>query len=81
MAAAAAVVTVGAGLGLRAVAAGAVAKHGGGALHTVLLPALVALAAPRWTPLRAARPPRPCPRRTKVRCPGVRRGAGPGELR
>ncbi|WP_107087843.1 MULTISPECIES: DUF2809 domain-containing protein [unclassified Streptomyces] len=58
-AAGAAVVTVGAGLGLRAVAADGVvadgvAKYGGDALYTVLLLALVVLAAPRWTPLRAA---------------------------
>ncbi|MFE9469014.1 DUF2809 domain-containing protein [Streptomyces virginiae] len=54
MAAAAAVVTVGAALGLRAVAAGAVATYGGDALCAVLPPALVVLVAPRWTPLRAA---------------------------
>ncbi|MEU3670683.1 DUF2809 domain-containing protein [Streptomyces virginiae] len=54
VAAGAAVVTVGAGLGLRAVAADGVAKYGGDALYTVLLLALVVLAAPRWTPLRAA---------------------------
>ncbi|MFD5527573.1 ribosomal maturation YjgA family protein [Streptomyces virginiae] len=53
-AAGAAVVTVGAGLGLRAVAADGVAKYGGDALYTVLLLALVVLAAPHWTPLRAA---------------------------
>ncbi|WP_051779796.1 DUF2809 domain-containing protein [Streptomyces sp. NRRL S-241] len=53
-AAAAALVTVGAGLGLRAVAAGSVAKYGGDALYTVLLLTLVVLAAPRLTPLRAA---------------------------
>ncbi|THA81775.1 DUF2809 domain-containing protein [Streptomyces sp. A0592] len=54
VAAGAAVVTVGAGLGLRAVAAGSVAKYGGDALYTVLLLTLVVLVAPRWTPLRAA---------------------------
>ncbi|MEU2455975.1 DUF2809 domain-containing protein [Streptomyces sp. NPDC012765] len=53
-AAAAALVTVGAGLGLRAVAAGSVAKYGGDALYTVLLLTLVVLVAPRLTPLRAA---------------------------
>ncbi|MGW6619416.1 ribosomal maturation YjgA family protein [Streptomyces erythrochromogenes] len=54
VAAGAAVVTVGAGLGLRAAAAGSVAKYGGDALYTVLLLTLVVLVAPRWTPLRAA---------------------------
>lgn len=53
-AAVAAVATVGAGLGLRAVAAGDVAKYGGDALYTVLLLALVVLVAPRTTPLTAA---------------------------
>ncbi|MFI0204646.1 MULTISPECIES: DUF2809 domain-containing protein [Streptomyces] len=53
-AAAAALVTVGAGLGLRAVAAGSVAKYGGDALYTVLLLTFVVLVAPRLTPLRAA---------------------------
>ncbi|MFZ3467841.1 DUF2809 domain-containing protein [Streptomyces sp. 4.24] len=53
-AAGAAVVTVGAGLGLRAVGAGDAAKYGGDALYTVLVLALVVLAAPRVTPLRAA---------------------------
>ncbi|WP_405533445.1 DUF2809 domain-containing protein [Streptomyces avidinii] len=53
-AAAAALVTVGAGLGLRAVATGSVAKYGGDALYTVLLLTLVVLVAPRLTPLRAA---------------------------
>ncbi|MGW0750749.1 ribosomal maturation YjgA family protein [Streptomyces sp. NPDC002587] len=53
-AAGAAVAIVGAGLALRAVAAGSVAKYGGDALYTVLLLALVVLAAPRVTPLRAA---------------------------
>lgn len=53
-AAGAAVVTVGAGLGLRAVAAGSLAKYGGDALYTVLIFALVVLVAPRVTPLTAA---------------------------
>lgn len=53
-AAGAAVVTVGAGLGLRAVASGSLAKYGGDALYTVLLLALVVLVAPRVTPLTAA---------------------------
>ncbi|WP_443064823.1 ribosomal maturation YjgA family protein [Streptomyces sp. NBC_00576] len=50
----AAVVTVGAGLGLRAVATGSLAKYGGDALYTVLLLTLVVLVAPRVTPLTAA---------------------------
>ncbi|MEV2211664.1 DUF2809 domain-containing protein [Streptomyces sp. NPDC050997] len=54
VAAGAAVVTIGAGLGLRAVAAGDVAKYGGDMLYTVLLYALVVLTAPRVTPLTAA---------------------------
>ncbi|MEU0071454.1 DUF2809 domain-containing protein [Streptomyces sp. NPDC006332] len=54
VAAGAAAVTIGAGLGLRAVATGDVAKYGGDALYTVLLHALVVLAAPRVTPLAAA---------------------------
>ncbi|MFF8974294.1 DUF2809 domain-containing protein [Streptomyces sp. NPDC014995] len=49
-----AVVTVSAGLGLRAVAAGSVAKYGGDVLYTVLLLTLVVLVAPRVTPLTAA---------------------------
>ncbi|MEW2121814.1 DUF2809 domain-containing protein [Streptomyces sp. NPDC005474] len=53
-AAGAAVVTVGAGLGLRAVTAGSLAKYGGDALYTILLLALVVLVAPRVTPLTAA---------------------------
>ncbi|MFI6931144.1 DUF2809 domain-containing protein [Streptomyces sp. NPDC050287] len=53
-AAVAAAVTVGAGLGLRAVAEGSLAKYGGDALYTVLLLALVVLVAPRVTPLTAA---------------------------
>ncbi|MFE1786839.1 DUF2809 domain-containing protein [Streptomyces sp. NPDC059525] len=51
---AAAVLTVGAGLGLRAVAAGDMAKYGGDALYTVLLLTLVVAAAPRLSPARAA---------------------------
>ncbi|MEW1638114.1 DUF2809 domain-containing protein [Streptomyces sp. NPDC093801] len=51
---AAAVLTVGAGLGLRAVTAGDVAKYGGDALYTVLLLALVVVVAPRLSPARAA---------------------------
>lgn len=54
MAAGAAVITVGAGLALRAVAEGNGAKYGGDALYTVLLVALVVLGAPRVTPLTAA---------------------------
>lgn len=54
VAAGAAVVTVGAGLGLRAVAAGDVAKYGGDALYTVMLLTLVVVVAPRVTPLAAA---------------------------
>ncbi|MGA5252660.1 DUF2809 domain-containing protein [Streptomyces pseudogriseolus] len=50
----AAVVTVGAGLGLRTVAAGDVAKYGGDALYTLLILTLVVLAAPRMAPARAA---------------------------
>ncbi|MFD8077142.1 DUF2809 domain-containing protein [Streptomyces sp. NPDC059718] len=53
-AAAAAVTTLCAGLGLRAVAEGSVAKYGGDALYTVLLVTLVVLVAPRVTPLMAA---------------------------
>ncbi|NEY33607.1 DUF2809 domain-containing protein [Streptomyces sp. PRKS01-65] len=52
-AAAAALVTVGAGLILRAVAAGDVAKYGGDALYTVLVLALVVLASPRMTAWKA----------------------------
>ncbi len=54
LAAAAAVVTVGAGLGLRAVATGDVAKYGGDALYTLLILTLVVLVAPRMAPARAA---------------------------
>ncbi|WP_371674267.1 DUF2809 domain-containing protein [Streptomyces sp. NBC_00289] len=48
------VVTAGAGLGLRAVAAGSVAKFGGDALYTVLIQALVVLIVPRVRPVTAA---------------------------
>lgn len=47
-------VTVAAGLGVRAVAGGDVAKDAGDALYTVLLYTLVLLAAPRMRPGRAA---------------------------
>lgn len=50
----AAVLIVGAGLGLRIVTVGSVAKYGGDALYTVLLLALFVVVAPRTTPLRAA---------------------------
>ncbi|MEU9591536.1 DUF2809 domain-containing protein [Streptomyces sp. NPDC048193] len=50
----AALVIVGAGTGLRAVSEGVVAKYGGDALYTLLLLALVVLAAPRATPWKAA---------------------------
>lgn len=53
-AAGAVVVTVGAGLGLRAVATGSPAKYGGDALYTVLIYALIVLVLPRVTALRAA---------------------------
>ncbi|WP_055574690.1 DUF2809 domain-containing protein [Streptomyces prasinopilosus] len=52
-AAVAAVAIVGAGLGLRAVAAGDVAKYGGDALYTLLIFALVLLAAPRTATWKA----------------------------
>ncbi|MFI8455148.1 DUF2809 domain-containing protein [Kitasatospora sp. NPDC085464] len=51
---AAAVTTVAAGLGVRAVADGDVTKYAGDALYTVLLYCLVLLAAPRMRPVRAA---------------------------
>ncbi|MYR45967.1 DUF2809 domain-containing protein [Streptomyces sp. SID5910] len=51
---AAALVIVGAGIGLRAVARGDVAKYGGDALYTLLLLALVVLVAPRTRPGKAA---------------------------
>ncbi|MFE8952685.1 DUF2809 domain-containing protein [Streptomyces althioticus] len=54
LAAVAALLTVGAGLGLRAVATGDVAKYGGDALYTLLILALVVLVAPRSTPARAS---------------------------
>ncbi|MCX4781962.1 DUF2809 domain-containing protein [Streptomyces sp. NBC_01264] len=54
VAAGAVVVIVGAGLGLRAVAAGSFAKYGGDALYTLLIFALIVLALPRVTALRAA---------------------------
>ncbi|MFE2723627.1 DUF2809 domain-containing protein [Kitasatospora sp. NPDC059327] len=53
-AAVAAVLTVGAGLGVRAVAGGEVAKYAGDAAYTVLLYALVLLVAPRLRPSVAA---------------------------
>ncbi|MGV9268469.1 ribosomal maturation YjgA family protein [Kitasatospora sp. NPDC003701] len=49
-----AVLTVGAGLGVRAVAGGDVAKYAGDALYTVLVYALVLFAAPRLRPVAAA---------------------------
>ncbi|MET7870476.1 DUF2809 domain-containing protein [Streptomyces cyaneofuscatus] len=54
VAASAAVVTVAAGLGVRAGADGAFAKYAGSALYTVLLCALVALCAPRARPVAVA---------------------------
>ncbi|MFF3561427.1 DUF2809 domain-containing protein [Streptomyces sp. NPDC002574] len=54
VAAGAAVATVAAGLGLRAVAAGNAAKYGGDALYTLLLVALVVLVAPRVSSRAAA---------------------------
>ncbi|WP_411098466.1 DUF2809 domain-containing protein [Streptomyces sp. x-45] len=54
VAAAAAAVIVGAGLALRAVARGEVAKYGGDALYTLLLFALVLVVAPRSAPVKAA---------------------------
>ncbi|MFF2076782.1 DUF2809 domain-containing protein [Kitasatospora sp. NPDC058162] len=53
-AAAAALLTVAAGLGVRAVLSGGVAKYAGDALYTVLVYALVVLVAPRVRPVRAA---------------------------
>ncbi|CAM5482481.1 ribosomal maturation YjgA family protein [Streptomyces griseomycini] len=52
-AAVAALVIAGAGLGLRAVAAGDLAEYGGDALYTLLIVALVVLVAPRVTAQRA----------------------------
>jgi hypothetical protein len=54
VAAVAAVVTVGAGLAVRAGADGAFAKYAGSALYTVLLCALVAFCAPRARPVVVA---------------------------
>ncbi|MCX4770658.1 DUF2809 domain-containing protein [Streptomyces sp. NBC_01260] len=54
VAAGAAVVTVAAGLGVRTVADGALAKYAGDALYTVLVCALVALCAPRARPFTVA---------------------------
>ncbi|MFF8913626.1 DUF2809 domain-containing protein [Streptomyces sp. NPDC015032] len=53
-AAGAALLTVAAGLGVRAVAGGDVAKYAGDALYTVLICALVVLVAPRTRPAAAA---------------------------
>ncbi|MFB6892376.1 DUF2809 domain-containing protein [Kitasatospora sp. NPDC056327] len=53
-AAAAAVLTVAAGLGVRAAGGGDTAKYAGDALYTVLLYALAVLVAPRLRPLAAA---------------------------
>ncbi|MEW9528319.1 DUF2809 domain-containing protein [Microbispora sp. NPDC049125] len=54
LAAGAAAVTVAAGLGVRSLAEGDVAKCAGDALYTVLLYALVVLVAPRARPVTAA---------------------------
>ncbi|WP_328905208.1 DUF2809 domain-containing protein [Streptomyces sp. NBC_00234] len=54
VAAGAAVLTVAAGLGVRAVAGGDVAKYAGDALYTVLIHVLVVLIAPRVSPRVAA---------------------------
>ncbi|GAA2598176.1 MULTISPECIES: ribosomal maturation YjgA family protein [Streptomyces] len=53
-AASASVLIVGAGVTLRAVAAGEAAKYGGDALYTLLLFALVLVVAPRTAPAKAA---------------------------
>jgi hypothetical protein len=53
-AAAAGLLTVVAGLGLRTAATGVVAKYGGDALYTVLVYVLVVMVAPRIRPGRAA---------------------------
>ncbi|MFC8868982.1 DUF2809 domain-containing protein [Streptomyces sp. NPDC057148] len=53
-AAVAALSVVGAGLGLRSVAAGDVAKYGGDSLYTLLIFTLVLLAAPRTPAAKAA---------------------------
>ncbi|MFI9625151.1 DUF2809 domain-containing protein [Streptomyces sp. NPDC052042] len=50
----AAVLTVAAGLGVRAVSEGDIAKYAGDALYTVLICALVLVAAPRTRPLAVA---------------------------
>ncbi|MEV0202318.1 DUF2809 domain-containing protein [Nonomuraea sp. NPDC050691] len=50
----AAVLTVAAGLGVRALTGGAFAKYAGDALYTVLIYALVVLVAPRVRPVTAA---------------------------
>ncbi|WP_330320512.1 DUF2809 domain-containing protein [Streptomyces clavifer] len=54
VAAAAALVTVAAGLGVRSVAGGDFAKYAGSALYTVLIHMLVVLVAPRVRPVTAA---------------------------
>lgn len=54
VAAAAALVTVTAGLGVRSVAGGDVAKYAGDALYTVLIHSLVVFLVPRVRPLMAA---------------------------
>ncbi|MEU7022012.1 DUF2809 domain-containing protein [Streptomyces sp. NPDC046203] len=54
MACCAALLTVAAGLGVRAVGSGAVAKYAGDALYTVLVLTLVVLVAPRVRPAVAA---------------------------
>ncbi|MFE2017271.1 DUF2809 domain-containing protein [Streptomyces sp. NPDC059499] len=54
VAAAAALVTVAAGLGVRSVAGGEFAKYAGDALYTVLVHALVLFLMPRVRPLTAA---------------------------
>ncbi|MFJ1926894.1 MULTISPECIES: DUF2809 domain-containing protein [unclassified Streptomyces] len=54
LAAGAAAVTVAAGLGVRTVADGDLAKYAGDALYTVLICALVALCAPRARPVVVA---------------------------
>ncbi|MEV7807060.1 DUF2809 domain-containing protein [Microbispora sp. NPDC088329] len=51
---AAAVVVIAAGLGVRALLCGAVAKYGGDLLYTLLVYALVVAAAPRARPVVAA---------------------------
>ncbi|MFJ8076823.1 DUF2809 domain-containing protein [Streptomyces sp. NPDC096176] len=54
VAAAVAVVTIVAGLGVRALLEGSVAKYAGDALYTVLILALVVFVAPRSRPVAAA---------------------------